>query len=88
MNLTQGINGRMSRLSSPPFSTKKHGTYEPSDFQIMKIENNLGRMCKDLALDDSVSQSYRAQIITWNMEEHKQIKKLSYLEKIKLDNTN
>ena len=42
-----------SRLSSPLASTKQNErTYEPSDFQMMKIESSLGQLCKDLDLED------------------------------------
>ena len=29
---------------------------------MMKIESNLGRMCQEMALDDSITESYRDQL--------------------------
>ena len=83
-NKTYATNGATSRLSSP-FSTKKHGTYEPSDFQIMKIENNLGRMCKELALTESIRESYRKKMTPKTQEKSKHVKSISYLDKLLLD---
>ena len=53
-----------SRKSSPQFSMKNHWTYEPNDYQIMKIENNLGRMCEQIALDESITETYRDKLLT------------------------
>ena len=73
MGFSNTQNRSSSRLSSVPTismleQSKNSGArlkvqrYDPSDFQMMKIEANLGKLCSDLALDESISSSYREKM--------------------------
>ena len=57
------------RLSSAPSvsvmgrgQAPKVKKYEPSNFQIMKIEASLGQLCNELSLDESIRSSYREKL--------------------------
>ena len=43
-----------SRFSQSPFKRSQNVTFEPSDFAISKIASNLGKLCKDLGVDETV----------------------------------
>ena len=73
MGFSNTQNRSPSRLSSVPsisvveqsenFGARlKVQRYDPSDFQMMKIEASLGKLCSDLALDESIRSSYREKI--------------------------
>ena len=50
----------------------------------MKIENNLSRMCHEIAFNESITPSYREKLAMNNSvdEETKDFKELSYLQKL------
>jgi len=47
---TPSLIGSESGLSSLPVSSKSGKTYEPSDFALMKIEDNLDKLCSFLKI--------------------------------------
>ena len=61
-------------------------TYETNNVQITKIASNLGKLCLDLDINDSMPPSYREQIITHQNDqiqlEESKTRKPTYLDRL------